>query len=252
MKISEYLHNTISEKGAAYLVLIDPDKSSGEKLAKFVRHCELSGVDGFLAGGSLMTTHRLGETISTIKNNSSLPVILFPGSESQIIPAADAILFISLISGRNADHLIGKHVLAAPLIKEIKIEPISTGYMLIESGKQTTAQYMSGSSPIPRNKPEIASATALAGEYLGMSFIYLEGGSGADQSVPNEMVKMVADTVSIPVIVGGGIRESQSAREKVEHGAKVIITGNYFEDETKWNLIKNFAEAIHQKNPQIV
>lgn len=252
MKISEYLHNTISEKGAAYLVLIDPDKSSGEKLAKFVRHCDFSGVDGFLAGGSLMTTHRLGETISTIKNNTSLPVILFPGSESQIIPAADAILFISLISGRNADHLIGKHVLAAPLMKEIKIEPISTGYMLIESGKQTTAQYMSGSSPIPRNKPEIASATALAGEYLGMSFIYLEGGSGADQSVPNEMVKMVADTVSIPVIVGGGIRDSQSAREKVEHGAKVIITGNYFEDETRWNLIKNFAEAIHLKNPQIV
>lgn len=252
MKTSEYLHSIISEKGAAYLVLIDPDKSSGEKLAKFVRHCELSGVDGFLAGGSLMTTNRLGETITTIKQNSSLPVILFPGSESQITPAADAVLFISLISGRNADHLIGKHVLAAPLIKEINIEPISTGYMLIESGKQTTAQYMSGSSPIPRNKPEIAAATALAGEYLGMSFIYLEGGSGADNSIPNETVKMVSEIVSIPVIVGGGIRDSQTAEEKIQNGAKIIITGNYFEDESKWVLIKEFADAIHKSNSQIV
>lgn len=252
MNTSEYLHSIIAQKGAAYLVLIDPDKTSDENLGKFVRQCELSGVDAFLAGGSLITTNRLKNTVEIIKQNSSLPVILFPGSESQITSSADAILFISLISGRNADHLIGKHVLAAPLIKEMDIEPISTGYMLIESGKQTTAEYMSGSSPIPRNKPEIAAATALAGEYLGMKFIYLEGGSGADHSVPNEMVKLVSETVSIPVIVGGGIRDSRTARQKVQNGAKVIITGNYFEDETKWVLIKEFAEAVHTNNPHLV
>lgn len=245
MKIFDYLNNIISKKGAAYLVLIDPDKTSGDRLKNFVQHCEHSDVDGFLAGGSLMTTNILDEVIQTIKQNSSLPVILFPGSESQITPSADAILFISLISGRNAEHLIGKHVLAAPMIKEVGIEPISTGYMLIESGKQTTAQYMSGSSPIPRNKPEIATATALAGEYLGMKCIYLEGGSGAENSVPNEMVKMVSSSVSVPVIVGGGIKDSLTAREKVKNGAKIIITGNFFEDESKWNLVKEFAEAIH-------
>ncbi|NOX64704.1 MAG: geranylgeranylglyceryl/heptaprenylglyceryl phosphate synthase [Chlorobi bacterium] len=249
MKIFNYLNNTISEKGAAYLILIDPDKSSGESLAEFVRHCEVSGVDGFLAGGSLMTTNILDDVIKTIKRNSSLPVILFPGSESQITSSADAIFFISLISGRNAEYLIGKHVLAAPLVKQTGIEPISTGYMLIESGKQTTAEYMSGSSPIPRNKPEIATATALAGEYLGMKCVYLEGGSGAENSVPNEMVKMVTSSVSVPVIVGGGIRDSRTAREKVENGAKIIITGNYFEDKNKWNLIKEFADAVHFKNP---
>ena len=249
MKVFDYLNNVISEKGAAYLILIDPDKSSGESLGKFVRHCEAAGVDGFLAGGSLMTTNILDDVIKMIKQNTSLPVILFPGSESQITSSADAILFISLISGRNAEHLIGKHVLAAPLVKQTGIEPIPTGYMLIESGKQTTAEYMSGSSPIPRNKPEIATATALAGEYLGMKCIYLEGGSGADNSVPNEMVKMVTSSVSVPVIVGGGIRDSRTAREKVENGAKIIITGNYFEDESKWNLIKDFADAVHFKNP---
>ena len=249
MKIFDYLNNIISEKGAAYLVLIDPDKSNGEKLAKYVQHCEKSSVDGFLVGGSLMTTNNLDEVVKIVKQNSSLPTILFPGSESQITPLADAILFISLISGRNAEHLIGKHVLAAPIIKKSEIEPIATGYMLVESGSQTTAEYMSGSSPIPRSKPEIAAATALAGEYLGMKCIYLEGGSGAEYSVPNEMVKMVASQVSIPVIVGGGIRESRTAREKVDCGAKIIITGNFFEDENKWELIREFASAVHIKDP---
>jgi len=249
MKIFEYLNSIITKKGAAYLLLIDPDKSSGEKLAKFVKHCEDSGVDGFLVGGSLMTTNNLDEVVRTVKQNSSLPVILFPGSENQITVSADAILFISLISGRNAEHLIGKHVLAAPMIKQSGIEPISTGYMLIESGRQTTAEYMSGSSPIPRNKPEIAAATALAGEYLGMNCVYLEGGSGADHSVPNEMIRLVASTVSVPIIVGGGIRESRTAHEKVINGANIIITGNFFEDESQWKLIKEFAEAVHIKSP---
>jgi len=247
MKVQEKIYNAISEKGAAYLILIDPDDISGERLINFIRHCEKSGVDGFLVGGSLMMTNNLDDVLETISSISSLPTILFPGSVSQISSKADAILFISLVSGRNAEHLIGTHVIAAPIVKKSGIEPISTGYMLVESGSKTTAEYMSGSSPIPRNKPEIATATALAAEYLGMNFVYLEGGSGAEKSVPNEMVKMVSSALSIPVIVGGGIRDSKTAREKVGNGASVVITGNFFEDDNNWHLVKEFADAIHIK-----
>ncbi len=198
MTVFNKLNSTISRKGAAYLVLIDPDDISGTKLKEFVYCCEKSGVDGLLIGGSLMMSNTLDEVLETISSISSLPTILFPGSVSQISSKADAILFISLISGRNAEHLIGTHVIAAPIVKKCNVEPISTGYMLIESGRKTTAEYMSGSLPIPRNKPEIATATALAAEYLGMSCVYLEGGSGAEKSVPNEMVKMVSSSLSIP------------------------------------------------------
>lgn len=248
MKVQEKIYKSISDKGAAYFVLIDPDDISGERLQNFVRHCEKSGVDGFLVGGSLMMSNTLDDVLEAISSVSSLPTILFPGSVSQISSRADAILFISLISGRNAEHLIGTHVIAAPLVKKSGIEPISTGYMLVESGSKTTAEYMSGSSPIPRNKPEIATATALAAEYLGMNFVYLEGGSGAEKSVPNEMVKMVSSALSIPVIVGGGIRDSKTAREKVENGASVVITGNFFEDDNNWHLVKEFADAVHVKD----
>ena len=249
MKTYNYLLNTIETKGAAYLVLLDPDKLSDAKLIPFVRHCEKSGVDGFLIGGSLMINGDMDSFIEKIKVESSLPAIIFPGSINQISPIADAILFLSVISGRNAEHLIGKHVIASPLIKRAKVEPISTGYILIESGITTTAVYMSGSLPVPRNKPEIAAATALAGEYLGMKLIYLEAGSGAQDSVPDEMVKAVSEECSVPVVVGGGIRNPQTARKKVESGASIIVTGNFFEDENNWHLIKDFSNAIHYKLP---
>ena len=249
MKIYNHLLNTIKAKGAAYLILLDPDKLSYSKIIPFIRQCEKSGVDGFLIGGSLMISGDLNTFIETIKVETSLPLIIFPGGVNQISPLADAILFLSVISGRNAEHLIGKHVTASPLIKRAKVEPISTGYILVESGVTTTAVYMSGSLPIPKNKPEIASATALAGEYLGMKLIYLEAGSGAQEPVPDEMVKAVSKECSIPIIVGGGIRNPQTARRKVENGASIIVTGNFFEDENNWDLIKDFASAIHYKLP---
>ena len=248
MKTYSYLLDVIEKKGAVYLILVDPDKISGDKLRSFVSVCAKAGVDGFLIGGSLLMDGNLEAAIDTIKESSKLPAIIFPGAVHQIYRNADALLYISLISGRNAEHIIGKHIIAAPIIKRMELEPISTGYMLIESGVKTTAEYISGSLPIPRNKPEIAVATALAGQYLGMKFIYLEGGSGAQFSVPKEMVSAVSKAVDIPVIVGGGIRTPQEAHEKVENGAKVVVTGNFFEDEKKWNLIKEFADAIHIKN----
>lgn len=245
MKIYNYLLDRIHSKGASYLVLLDPDKISEDRLHAFVKHCEKSGVDAFLIGGSLMLNGNFEPFIRKVKENTKLPVIIFPGDVNQVSGEADAILFLSVVSGRNAEHLIGKHVIAAPIIKKTGIEPISTGYILIESGITTTAVYMSGSLPLPRNKPEIAAATALAAEYLGMKFVYLEAGSGADNSVPDEMIKAVSSVCKIPVIVGGGIKSPNAARKKVESGAKIIVTGNFFEDENNWDMIKDFADAVH-------
>ena len=249
MNIYNNLQNTITSKGAAYLILLDPDKITEDKLEKFIKHCEVSGVDGFLIGGSLLVNGNFQNFVKKVKSNTTLPVIIFPGSVDQVCPEADAILYLSVVSGRNPEHLIGKHVLAAPIIKRAEIEPISTGYILVESGKTTTAQYMSSSLPIPRNKNDIAAATALAAEYLGMKLIYLEAGSGADLPVPDEMISAVANYCSVPVVVGGGIRNPEIARKKVKAGAKIIVTGNFFEDENNWDLVKNFADSIHTNIP---
>lgn len=249
METYNHILNTIKSKGAAYLVLLDPDKLSFEKSESFLKHCANAGVDGFLIGGSLMLSGNFEMMIEKVKANTNLPAIIFPGSIDQISPRADAILFLSVVSGRNADHLIGRHVIASPLIKRSGIEVISTAYTLIESAITSTAVYMSGSMPLPRNKPEIAAATALAAEYLGMKLIYLEAGSGADQPVPDEMIKAVADVCTVPVIVGGGIRSPFVAREKVDSGANIIVIGNYFEDENNWDMVKDFANAVHFKDP---
>ncbi|RMD50287.1 MAG: geranylgeranylglyceryl/heptaprenylglyceryl phosphate synthase, partial [Ignavibacteria bacterium] len=237
-----------AKKGAAYLILIDPDITDKIDLEKFVSQAVQAGVDGFLIGGSLLISGDLDSTIKRIKEKTDIPVIIFPGGVEQISPFADAILFISLISGRNADQIFGKHVLAAPRIKKMKLEAISCGYMLIESGKPTTAQYISGSNPIPRNKPEIAAATAMAAEMMGMKSVYLEAGSGAEFSVPEEMIAAVAQSVDIPVIVGGGIRTPEDAAKKVKAGAKIVVTGNYFESEENWNLLNEFSSAIHSQS----
>ncbi len=252
MKIYKYLLETIANKGGAYLILIDPDKIDDDKLSLFIKNCEQAGVDGFLIGGSLMVNNRFDEFLEKVKIATNLPAIIFPGSVNQISSIADAILYLSVVSGRNPEHLIGKHVLAAPIIKGKNIEPISTGYVLIESGTTTTVQYMSGTSPIPRNKPEIAAATALAAEYLGMKLIYLEAGSGAKISVPEDLIKAVAAQCSVPIVVGGGITSPETVRRKMESGANIIVTGNFFEDESNWYLVRDFASAVHTKIPVTV
>lgn len=252
MKIYNYLLDIIKTKGAAHLVLLDPDKIYNGKLSRLLDVCALGGVDGLLIGGSLMMNGDFQSFLKEVKTNTKIPTIIFPGSVNQVSEFADAILFLSVISGRNADHLIGRHVIASPLIKRSGIEPISTGYILIESGVTTTAIYMSGSLPIPRNKPEIAAATALAAEYIGMKLVYLEAGSGAENPVPNEMIKAVSEYCTIPVIVGGGIKTPEAAHEKVKNGASIIVTGNFFEKENNWNFIKEFASAVHIKQGILV
>jgi phosphoglycerol geranylgeranyltransferase len=245
MKTYNILLNTIKSRGAAYFILIDPAGYSKEKVSDFVRYCESAGVDGFLAGGSILLNNKFDECISVIKQNTKLPVIIFPGNIYQVNSYADAILFLSVISGRNPEDLIGKHVTAAPVIRNSGIEPIPTGYIIVDSGSITAAQYVSGSLPVPSNKPDIAAATALAAEYLGMKLIYLEAGSGAKKPVPDDLIKKVKEYCSLPLIVGGGIKEPAVAAQKVNSGADVIVTGNFFEDENNWLLIKEFAEAIH-------
>jgi putative glycerol-1-phosphate prenyltransferase len=206
-----------------------------------------SGVDAILIGGSLILNSDFENFVSEVKRYSkNIPVLLFPGSVHQVTPKADAILFLSVISGRQAQNLIGNQVLAAPLVYRSGIEAISTAYMLIDSGRQTAAQFMTGSMPLPRNKPDLAVAHALAAKYLGFKLIYLEGGSGADHSVPDEIITTVRETVDIPIIVGGGITSPEVAKEKVIAGATFVVTGNVLEKSEDPELIRKFAHAVQK------
>jgi putative glycerol-1-phosphate prenyltransferase len=233
-------------RGAGYIVLIDPDKLPLEENVKLAAQAEQEDADCIFIGGSLMSVPIFDELVKQIKNAVKIPVIIFPGGVQQISRHADAILFMSVISGRNPDLLIGQHVMGAPIVKMLKLESISTGYMLIESGKVTSAEFMSNTKPIPRDKPDIALAHALAAEYLGMKLIYLEAGSGALHPVPDEMIQAIARMCSLPIIVGGGIRTPDMAKQKVTAGAAFIVTGNVLEDKKKDGLIQDFANAIHK------
>ena len=230
---------------AGYFVLIDPDIKNEDIIINLVSKINDSNVDGILIGGSLIMDNGFNERARKIKNISNVPVILFPGSVNHINPFCDAVLFMSIISGRNPTYLIGEHVVAAPIVKDLKIEPIPTGYMIFESKSMTSVDFMSGSKPLPRNKPEIAAAHALAGQYLGMKFIYLEGGSGAEESIPNNVIKSVSHFIDIPIIVGGGIKDPETAAKKVENGASFIVTGTFNEKNISISKLNDFANAIH-------
>ncbi len=234
-------------RGAGYFVLIDPDKWQLNEIAGVASAACAAGADAILVGGSLLLSSSFDELVKLIKAQVDIPVIIFPGSTTQVSRHADAVFFLSLISGRNPTYLIGEQVRAAPVIKALNIEPISVGYMLIESGCTTSAEFMSNTQPIPRNKADIAKATALAAEYFGMKLVYLEAGSGAVHSVPEEMVRQVCDYISLPIIVGGGIRTPEEAAAKVAAGAAFVVTGNVLEDGVQDGLMREFAEAIHQK-----
>jgi len=247
MTTYDRLNQNQEARGAGYLVLLDPDKKSLDEIADMARHCEEAGVDGFLIGGSLLFSDHFDAFVQTIKEAVSIPVILFPGGASQVSKHADALLFMSLISGRNPQALIGEQVMAAPIVHKMGIETIPMGYMLVESGTVTAAEFMSNTRPLPREKPEIAVAHALAGQYLGMKILYLEAGSGAKLSVPEPMIQMVRATATIPLIVGGGIRNPEDAAAKVKAGASFIVTGNVLESDENHHLIQKFAEAIHSK-----
>lgn len=233
-------------RGAGYFVLIDPDKWQDGKLVDFAVEASQSGADALLVGGSLLLSSSFDELVNRVKKQVDIPLIIFPGSPTQVSKYADAVFFLSLISGRNPTYLISEQVRAAPAIKALAIEPISVGYMLIESGGITSAEFMSNTRPIPREKCDIAKATALAAEFMGMKLVYLEAGSGAKKPVPDEMISEVNDYVSIPVIVGGGIRTPEEAAKKIQAGASFVVTGNVLERKGGNSLMQEFAQAIHR------
>jgi len=245
MNIYDYLLKIILDKGAAYVVLIDPDKKNNNEIESNVSIANESGVDALFVGGSLMMDSDYIKRVKRIKNFSKIPVIFFPGGISQINGYYDAMLFLSVISGRNPHYLIGEQVIAAPLVKDFGIEAIPTGYMILDGGSCSTVEFMSGTKPIPMHRPDIAVAHALAGQYLGMKLIYLEAGSGAKNPVGIDIIKQIYKSIDIPIIVGGGISKPEAAAERVEAGAKIIVTGNVIEKNP--SLIKEFVNAIHRK-----
>ncbi|MCX6273352.1 MAG: geranylgeranylglyceryl/heptaprenylglyceryl phosphate synthase [Bacteroidetes bacterium] len=226
-----------------FAVLLDPDKYDEPHLSDTLKKCEEAEVDLLLAGGSLLMHHRLDAFVNQVKEESCLPLVLFPGDLTQISPQADAILFLSLISGRNPEMLIGRHVLAAPRLKETSLEIIPTGYMLIGNDARTTAHYMSNTFPIPEDKEDVAMCTAMAGNMLGMRLIYMDAGSGARHTVSPGMITRVKQHITVPLVIGGGIRTAGTAFELAKAGADVLVAGNALENDN--GLISQLAKAIH-------
>lgn len=226
----------------AFAVLVDPDKVNADQLAELCALCNEAGVDYLFVGGSLMVTNHLDTVVQHIKKETDVPVILFPGSPNQLSPYADALLYLSLISGRNAELLIGQHVISAPLVRQSGLEIMSTGYMVVDGGAPTTVSYISNAAPIPHDKKEIAVCTAMAGEMLGMKLMYMDAGSGARRPISEEMIAAVASQISIPLIVGGGITDPEKAYLNCKAGADVIVVGNAIEKDI--SLLKEMSSAI--------
>lgn len=206
-------------------VLLDPDKVSAAEAAVRAELAAAAGADWLMVGGSLVMDDSIHTLVAALKAASDLPVVLFPGSTYQIVPEADAILFLSLISGRNPDLLIGRQVEAAPLLAATRLEVLPTGYMLVDPGHPTTVQYVSNTQPLPRDKPGLAACTALAGELLGLRLFYLDGGSGAREPVPPAVIEAVRAHIRGPLMVGGGIRTGATAAAAWAAGADLLVVG---------------------------
>jgi len=233
----------ISKSDRKLAILVDPDKwSSVDQMADLVQAIKVSGPDFILVGGSLITNDLFESTIEYLKDQLDLPVIIFPGNGFQISSNADGILLLSLISGRNPEFLIRQHVIAAPKLARSGIQIIPTGYMLIDGGNVTAAAYMSNTQPIPYDKNEIAACTALAGEQLGMQLIYMDGGSGALTSISTDMIKSVASSTKIPLVIGGGVKSLQEAQEKWDAGANLVVIGTAIENNL--SLLKYLTRSV--------
>jgi phosphoglycerol geranylgeranyltransferase len=227
----------------SFAVLIDPDKVNAKLLDKLIDLSVQAKVDYFLLGGSLVISNHLDECVQHVKKNCDIPVILFPGSPTQISKYADALLYLSLISGRNPELLIGQHVISAPFVKKSGLEIMPTGYIVIDGGAPTTVSYISNASPVPADKNEIAMCTAMAGEMLGMKLIYMDAGSGAKRPIHESMIEAVATHISLPLLIGGGIKDPEKAYINCKAGADVIVVGNAIEKDS--SLIKEISAAIH-------
>lgn len=245
------IHTSLTEKKQkaqkSFAVLIDPDGVDTSSLYNLIDVCVNAKVDYFFVGGSLVLSHHLDEVIQQIKAASNIPVVLFPGSPSQVSKYADALLYLSLISGRNPELLIGQHVVSAPFVKNSGLEIIPTGYIVVDGGAPTTVSYISNAAPVPSDKNDIAVCTAMAGEMLGMKLIYMDAGSGAKTPITETMIHAVSKNVDVPVIVGGGITDPEKAYLNCKAGADVIVIGNAIEKDT--SLIDEVSRAIHSYQP---
>ncbi len=241
------LHKTLEEKKKqgkkSFAILIDPDAADPASLDALIESATAARVDYFLLGGSLVLTDHMDDYALRIKQHSGIPVILFPGNPAQVTRHADALLYLSLISGRNAELLIGQHVASAMKIKQSGLEIIPTGYMVIDGGAPTTVSYISNAAPIPADKNDIALCTALAGEMLGKKIIYMDAGSGAKKPISENMIRSVAEHISVPLFVGGGIRDAEKAYLNCKAGADVVVVGNAIEKDD--SLIKEISDAVH-------
>ena len=243
MSILSKLNDCVEKKGAGFIVLIDPDKKNDKNIDQLVEKSNQNGVDAIFVGGSIMMDGLYHKRVERIKSISEIPVILFPGGVNQINKHYDAMLFMSLLSGRNSHYLIGEQVIAAPIVKDYGIETIPTGYLLIDGGSPTSVEVISGTKPLPSNRPDIIVSHALAAQFLGMELIYLEAGSGALNEVPGDVVKKVADEINIGLIVGGGIRTPEDANSIVNSGASFVVIGSAIEKSAE--LMEEFSSSIH-------
>lgn len=242
-KIYHRLAERKKEGKKSFAVLIDPDKVNEPAINILVKKCTDARVDYFLVGGSLVVSNYMDECILEIKKRTDIPIILFPGSPSQVSRHADALLYLSLISGRNPELLIGQHVVSATAVKQSGLEIMPTGYMVIDGGAPTTVSYISNATPLPADKTEIAVCTAMAGEMLGMKLIYMDAGSGARKAITENMIQQVAKNIEVPLIIGGGITTAEKAYLNCRAGADVIVVGNAIEKDH--SLIKELAAAVH-------
>ena len=244
--VYSHLLSIYEKRGGIYAVLLDPDKKNHDIIESMVTKANESDVDVLLVGGSLMMDGKSHDRVRDIKEQSKIPVVFFPGSASQLNSYFDAVLFLSVLSGRNPHYLIGEQVISAPIIKDLGLETIPTGYLLLDGGAHSTVEFMSGSKPIPMNRPDITLAHALAAEFMGMKFVYLEAGSGAERAVSEEIINRCVENLNINLIVGGGIKTPEDAASKIEAGASMVVTGSVLESSQNNSLMKEFADAIHK------
>ena len=242
-KIENYLLNEIQKNGAIHITLIDPEKVTSSAASRIAKDAVASGSSAIMIGGStFISVSHLDNVVKAIKRATHAPVILFPNNVTGISRYADAIWFMSLLNSTDPYFLIGAQVLGAPLVKRFGLEPIPMGYIIV--GEGGTAGVIGRATPIPYDKPELAAVHALAAQYLGMRFVYLEAGSGAKLPVPPEMIFAVRKTVSIPLIVGGGIRSAEHAAAAVKAGANIIVTGNVVENSNVKGKVGEIVEGI--------
>ena len=239
-EIYSYIIQKIKTRQKMLAVLVDPDKCDELHLQQLIELLNKHTPDFIFIGGSQLRIPFSG-LVERFKSELQIPVVLFPGDVTQFTPNADALLFLSLISGRNAEYLISQHVNAAIPIKNSELEVIPTGYMLIEGGRKSAVEYISNTQPIPRDKHEIALSTALAGELLGMKAIYLEAGSGAQLPIPTELIQLVKSNLQIPLIVGGGIKTATQLSQAYNAGADLVVIGNILE--SKPEMIQEFVKV---------